>query len=106
MDSDCIQSIAAVISSIASAFAVYFAYKTIIANRKNIFIRDKHQLAITLRDLHLKFQQDWGSFKFSNYPEEQNIIMASKYIISPELYKDLMGPVSYTHLTLPTKRIV
>ncbi|PKH00233.1 hypothetical protein [Paraglaciecola sp. MB-3u-78] len=97
MDSDCIQSIAAVISSIAAAFVVYFAYKTIIENRKNIFIRDKHRLAITLRDLHLKFQQDWGSFKLSNYPEEQNIILASKYIISPELYNDLMGLMVKLH---------
>lgn len=97
MDSDCIQSIAAVISSIAAAFAVYFAYKTIIENKKNIFIRDKHQLAITLRDLHLKFQHSWSSFKISNYPKEQNIILASKYIISTKLYNDLMQLLAELH---------
>lgn len=97
MDSDCIQSIAVGVSSIASVFTVYFAYKTIVQNRKNIFIRDKHRLALTLNNLYSKFQREWRDFKFSNHLEEQNIILASKYIISPGLYNDLMGLMVKLH---------
>ena len=39
-------------------------------------------------------------------PEHSNLIVADIYSLGAILFELLSGPVSYTHLTLPTKRIV
>ncbi|MCE0558030.1 MULTISPECIES: hypothetical protein [unclassified Motilimonas] len=87
---DYVQSFTSVVSALAAAFATYYAYRAMRENKKNIFLKDRNRLALALHRLHKEFQHEWMSFKFSEHIEAQNIILASKYIISTELYDELM----------------
>lgn len=86
---DIIEVLASVVSAIAAAVAAGFAYKAISESRRNIFIKDKLQLAHALRDLYFLFQSKGHQFKISEYADYQRVLLNSEFFISKEFFKEL-----------------
>lgn len=89
--------LASVVSAIAAAIAAIFAYKAIRESRRNIFIRDKLQLAIVLRDMKFAFISKKQQFKISEHPDYQRILLNSEFFISQDFFKEINILLSRLH---------
>lgn len=94
---DIIEVLASVVSAIAAAIAAIFAYKAIRESRRNIFIRDKLQLAIVLRDMKFAFISKKQQFKISEHPDYQRILLNSEFFISQDFFKEINILLSRLH---------
>lgn len=88
---------ASVVSAIAAAVAAVFAYKAINESRRNVFIKDKHQLAAVLRDIKNLFISKGHQFKISEYSDYQRVLLNSEFFISKEFFKELNVLLSRLH---------
>ncbi|EKF73759.1 hypothetical protein A11A3_12373 [Alcanivorax hongdengensis A-11-3] len=95
--SEWIKEIPSVVSAIAAAVAVFFSYKTIIENRKNVFLLDKNRVALAVNRIARGFESESGSFKISEYSDEQATIVASKYHFDSDLYEQFMDVLVRLH---------
>ncbi|TMN98983.1 hypothetical protein [Pseudoalteromonas sp. S558] len=77
-------------STCAAATSAYFSYKAIKASKKNIFLKDKNKLAITINDLYYSFGREFYNFKISEYKDERRIISESKFYVSSNLYDNFL----------------
>lgn len=94
---DIIEVLASVVSAIASAVAAIFAYRAIKESKRNIFIRDKQQLAIVLRDMKFAFTSKMQHFKISEYPDSQRVLLNSKFFISQDFFNEVNVLLSRLH---------
>lgn len=94
---DIIEVTASVVSAIAAAVAAVFAYKAIRESRRNIFIKDKQQLAKVLRDIKFAFTRKGHNFKISEHPDYQRILLSSEFFISQNFFKELNVLLSQLH---------
>lgn len=94
---DIIEVLASVFSAIAAAVAAGFAYKAISESRRNLFIKDKLQLAHALRDLYFLFQSKGHQFKISEYADYQRVLLNSEFFISKEFFYEINVLLSRLH---------
>lgn len=80
-----VSSVADMISALASLFAVKYAANAIKASKEIVFLKDKHKLALAIRDLNNYLLWDHFNFRWKDHQVIQRIILNSQNFVSEEL---------------------
>lgn len=92
-----IETIITAISAFSAAVAAYFAYRAIRENKKNIFLLERHRVALAARKLKLDFDTEWLAYKISEHLEHQGTLLSSQYFINPSLFEKFTSVLVKLH---------